>query len=259
MPACDGARRSISAQMPSRVSKPRSPPRRWASSTAIIQSGHATPGRRDLLAEPGDPALDVGGRARALGEARGGQHHVGLARRLVEERVDGDDEAGAARRRCGPVRGRGSRRAGRRRAARAPGARPSAARLQDARGVEPGRLGHRRPRPGSNHARPVVQRHPARQHAGRQAHVERALHVAPAAGRGGSARPAAAASTPAASTTDSADSASDGRPSTTTTGAVRHRGSAGRGRGPRPTPRRRRRSATGAISARATAAASPGR
>ena len=64
---------------------------------------------------------------------------------------------------------------------------------------------------------PAVEADAARQDAGREAHVERPEHVAPAQGgqegrlgqRGGQARTASAATSP--------DSASDGRPATATT------------------------------------------
>ena len=155
--------------------------------------------------------------------------------RVGDEAVDGEHEAGAGRGPGGPGRGRGSRRAGRRRAAPAPARRPSAAAVEDAARRRGRWLGQLAPA-AANQSPPVVERDPPGQHARGQAHVEGAVHVAPAqAGQEPSrrARPRPARRPRRRST--SADSASDGRPSTHD-----HRpGAPQRARGPGHARRRR--------------------
>ena len=66
-----------------------------------VRPGHAR--GDDLLAEPGDPALEVGGGPGPLAVAGGRQDHVGLARRVGEEGVDGDHEPDAVEAPAGQV------------------------------------------------------------------------------------------------------------------------------------------------------------
>ena len=181
MPAYDGASRSISSQ----IWLDRLEAEVGAEAAGQLGGDHPVgPGgarRRDLLAEPADPALEVGGGAVDLGEAGGRQHDVGLADRLGEEHVDGDDRAGAGQAPLGEVAvGEVGQRVGAEQHQRVD--RPSAAACEDAGGVE-ARLG--RARVGQALGEPVaavVERDPAGQEPGRQAHVEGAVDVGPAQG-----------------------------------------------------------------------------
>ena len=117
------------------------------------------------------------------------------------------------------ARGRGSRRAGRTRAARAPSPAGRGG-PQDAGGVEARRVGHA-PHASATVLPAGVERDPSGEEPGRQAEVERAVDVAAAQRREEPDVGVRAASSDAACTVASADSATDGRPSTTTTGPSR--------------------------------------
>ncbi len=138
-------------------------------------------GRRHGLAQQADAALDVGGGPRRLGVAGDRQHDVGLGRGLVEVEVEGDDRAGTgegADRQL--VVGEVGHRVG---AEQHEGVDPAVGRRgQDAGGVEPVLGWHRVPR-GEEPVATLVERHPAGQQAGSEAHVERAVHVGPPQGR----------------------------------------------------------------------------
>ena len=78
-------------------------PSRSASSAAIIQSGRDVPRGVTFWATAVHPPLEVGRRAVLLAERGRREHHVGQLRGLGEERVDGDDPAGAGQRPAGEV------------------------------------------------------------------------------------------------------------------------------------------------------------
>ncbi len=172
--------RATSTRMEGSDSRPRSAPSFSANSTAIIQSSMAVPAGGDLLRERADATLEVRGAARLLTERGDGQHHIGLAGRLREERVEGDDRARSGQAAPGEVAigevGDGID-AEQDQAADAAGGRG----LEDAGGIETRRRRQQRP-DGTEVAAGVGQRGATRQHAGRQAHVERAADVAAAHG-----------------------------------------------------------------------------
>ena len=103
MPACDGASCSISSQMSSTDSRPRSAPRRRASSAAIIQSARAVPGGvtfwPSTLTRPSMLVVVPPTSAKPAA----GSTTSACGRRLGEEGVDGDDRAGAGEARRGQV------------------------------------------------------------------------------------------------------------------------------------------------------------
>ena len=185
--------------------------------------GPGLTGRDQLLPEPEDPALDVGGRARALVGLGGGQDDVGVVEHVARGRGHGHHEAGRP-----PAPGAARRRSGKSASGSAPSSTSAVHRAaaglvagrggEDAGGGAPAGGGHRSPgRRRTTRGR----RRGTPGRAGRPGPVPCRGRRArcPAAGRAGSGpragpRPGAWA----ASATSSPSSASDGRPTTTTTG-----------------------------------------
>ena len=203
--------------------------------------------RHQLLAQPADPALEVGGGARPLVGLGGGEHHVGVL-------GDRPGAVATATTNSAPVEApaAASRRSGKSASGSAPSSTSDPTAAPSAWPRRPPRPGCRRcpapglgapsPRPGRTSPGPL-EGHPAGQDARGQAHVQGAEHVAPAEGRqeaGARAGPGPAAW--AASATSSPSSASDGRPTITTTS-------------PAPASRRARSRASGSAARRGTAPA----
>ena len=209
-PEYAGATRSISAQIPSRDSKPRSAPRRSASSVAITQSARATPGGTTLAARRVTrPSRFVVVPPRSAYPAAGSTTSASIDEALSDG-VDRDEELDALERPGGEVAGRGSPTAGRRRAARACSAPPTPP-PRDPGGVEARALGHRAPvARRTTHGR--SRERPARAAARERTRGRSRRARSPAAAPEGSG-PAATtpANTAAAAAICAAGSASDGR------------------------------------------------
>ena len=182
----------------------------------MIHAAQATPGGDHLRREAGDPALEVRRRPCPLAVAGDGEHDVGelggrvgrvptaTRKRHLLEGARGEVPVGEVGERVGAeqhehvelARGRGRRACPRCRAHRPPGAAPQ--RSSKKRPAAP------RARPGPGAARG---RGPCRARRARSPRRSAGRNLAPGRRRRGSA---------AAAATCSADSASDGRPSTTT-------------------------------------------
>ena len=210
-----------------------------ASSAAIIQSGQAWPGGTSFWPEPADPALDVGG---ACPGARGPRPRAAPRRRASSDvargRGHGHHEPGGLQGPAGqPAVGEVGQRVGAEQHQGGPPVAPpawspaAAARMP---AVSRPRRSGTEPQAAVNQPAAGLEGDPARAGPRGQSHVEGAEHVAPpqrrqeaglGQGRGQALR--------AASATSSPSSASDGRPTTTTTPARR----AGPAGGPRPARR----------------------
>ena len=182
--------------------------------------------------------------SRSLTGWRADHHEVGGRRGPARPAPSGKSPRGSAPSRTRRASARTGRQASHpaRRAGGDPGPRSRDARIPRRRGPAPSGT---EPQAASNHCAPGVEGHPAGQQARGQAHVERADHVAPPQGREEAAPGQASASrTGRPRRPPRACSASDGRPSTTTTPSPA-------GSGPRPPaaggPRPGRRGSTGAL------------
>ena len=142
----------------------------------MTQSARAVPGGRDLLRQPADPSLDVGGGPGGLGVAGGGEHDVGLVDRRAGQGVDGDHRPSAGERPAGEVGvGEVGQRVG---AEEHEHVELAAGRSgEDAGGVEADVGGHRGPRLVEVGAA-GVESDPAGQHPGGETGIEGAVHVA---------------------------------------------------------------------------------
>ena len=132
--------------------------------------------RSDLLAKRRDSTFEVRERTADLGGTGRSEHHVGVAHRVGDEQVDRDERLDGIER-LPRERGIGevAQRVGTEQNERGDVARSR--RLEDARGIEPRRRRHVRPRPDERVATRGEGGAP-RQQARRKPHVERSVHVA---------------------------------------------------------------------------------
>ena len=102
-PRCAGASRPISASTSPLLVKPRSAPRRSASSEASIQSGRAVPGGVTRWRQRADPTLELVVVPAVSANPAAASTMSALAARGVEQRVDRDHRAGAGESPLGEV------------------------------------------------------------------------------------------------------------------------------------------------------------
>ena len=132
--------------------------------------------RRDQLRDRADAPFEVGERAVDLGRTGRRQHHVGVRRRCIDEEVDGDHAVDPFERATGEI---GVGEVGQRVGPQEHESRDASVgrRFEDAAGIETALRRQARPfvaQIGGG----VGQGDASGQHAGRQTHVERAVHVA---------------------------------------------------------------------------------